>query len=31
LYPLEPGSTTLHFSWLWFNIVVSNCCKGRFP
>ena len=29
MYPL--GSTTLYFVWLWFSVMISTCCKERFP
>ena len=29
-HPLELGSTTLHFDWLWFFVVFFLCYKNKF-
>lgn len=31
MYSLWLGSIALQFDWLWFSVVVSVCCKEKFP
>jgi hypothetical protein len=31
MYSLALGSTTLNFDWCGFSVVVSVCCKEKFP